>query len=71
MAMLPHTIDIILEFEPIVKIVCEAFDCQYNLVNTANLPDRKMAACNLKQITIGNNATCLNYKSLRSVSDED
>ena len=63
--MLPHAMDIILEFEPIVKLVCEAIDCQFNLMNAANEPDRRMAACNLKQISIGRNAMCLNYKSIK------
>lgn len=65
MAILPHTMDIILEFEPIVKLVCEAIDCQFNLMNAANEPDRRMAACNLKQISIGKGAICQNYKSIK------
>ncbi len=65
MAMLPHTMDIILEFEPIVKLVCKAIDCQFNLMNAANEPDRRMAACNLKQISIGKDAKCQNYKSIK------
>lgn len=63
-----NSIDIYLEFEPVVKLVCEAIDCQFNLINAANLPDRKMAACNLKQISIGKSAICLNYKP---ISNED
>ena len=57
-----NSIDIYMEFEPIVKLVCEAIDCQYNLVNAANIPERREAACNLKQITIGRSGACQNFK---------
>lgn len=62
MAMLPKSMEIILEFEPIVKLVCDAFECKNNLYNASNSLDRQMAACNLKQITIGKNGICQNYE---------
>ncbi len=68
MAMLPHTMDIILEFEPIVKLVCYEFNCKHNLMNCANDSSKQQASCNLKQITIGNNsATCLNFEARKQV----
>lgn len=70
MAILPHTMDIILEFEPIVKLVCESVDCQFNLLNAANEPDRRMAACNLKQITIGKSGICQSYRPLKVIRSE-
>lgn len=63
MAALNH-LDIYLEFEPIVKLVCEAENCQHNLWNASNTMDRQMLACNLKQITIGKNGVCQNFKPL-------
>lgn len=59
-----NSIDIYMEFEPVVKLVCEAIDCQHNLINAANIPERREAACNLKQITIGKNGVCQNFKPL-------
>lgn len=55
------TMEILLSFEPVVKLVCEATDCTFNLMNSANLPERREAACNLKQITIGDKGQCMNY----------
>ena len=57
-------LEIFLEFEPIVKLVCAAEDCQFNLMNSYNNADRLMTACNLKQITVGKGGQCLNYKPL-------
>lgn len=62
MAALPRTMDIILEFEPIVKLVCYERNCKHNLMNCANDSSNQQLACNLKQITIGDNATCLNFE---------
>lgn len=57
-----HPLEIILEFEPIVKLVCENADCQFNLINTANNPDERQAACNLKQILINSKGCCHNFE---------
>ncbi len=66
MAILPQQVDIILEFEPIVKLVCYEYNCKHNLMNCANDTGREQSACNLKQITIGDNATCLNFEARKS-----
>lgn len=60
-----HPLEIILEFEPIIKLVCENVDCQFNLINAANNPDKRMAACNLKQILINSKGCCHNFKPLK------
>ena len=72
MAALNH-LEIFLEFEPIVKLACDAIDCQNNLLNASNIAGREMAACNLKQITIGKGGNCLNYKTMptNEVKDEN
>ena len=53
-----------LEFEPVVKLRCKAFGCKNNLVNATNMPDGKMACCNLKQILISDNGQCANFEAL-------
>ena len=53
-----NTMELILEFEPIVKLV----NCKHNLMNCANDAGKQQASCNLKQITIGDNANCLNFE---------
>lgn len=65
MAGLTHTMELLIEFEPVVKLVCTATDCVFNLMNSANLPERKEAACNLKQITVGDEGQCKNYLSFK------
>lgn len=62
-------LEIILEFEPIVKLVCSCVDCQFNLINSAIEPDRRMAACNLKQITIGRTGHCRNFEKIKDNND--
>lgn len=59
-----NSLEIILDFEPIVKLVCESTDCVFNLMNSANIPERREPACNLKQITINDKGQCANYLSL-------
>lgn len=56
--------EIILEFEPIVKLVCYAAYCVNNLTNCANEASEQQWACNLKQITIGDKGECLNFKQM-------
>lgn len=55
-------LEIILEFEPIVKLVCENMNCQFNLANASNTSEGRQAACNLKQITIDNKGCCHNFE---------
>lgn len=64
------TIEILLEIEPIVKLVCEVVNCEFNLMNAANDENRKMKACNLKQITIGKGERCQNFIPIK-LDDED
>ena len=59
MSYLPQTMEIILEFEPIVKLVCTALDCQNNLANQNK--DERMAACNLKHLQVGKDGRCLSF----------
>lgn len=59
------SVEIFLEFEPIVKLVCENLDCRFNLANDANVPERKEAACNLKQIIIGQLGICKNFEPIK------
>ena len=66
MVILPHKMDIILEFEPIVKLVCYERNCKHNLMNCANDSSKQQASCNLKQITIGDNAVCLNFEAIKA-----
>lgn len=66
-----NDIQIFLEFEPIVKVVCEAFDCRFNLMNDSNTQSGQIAACNLKQITIGSGGKCLNYRHIDQKTHED
>lgn len=54
--------EILFELEPIVKLICKNINCRFNLVNAANAPETKKAACNLKQITIDSNGICKNYE---------
>lgn len=60
-----NQLEIFLEFEPIVKLVCHATSCRHNLAQAANDPDRAMLACNLKQITIDIDGSCRNYEKGR------
>lgn len=69
MASLDH-LSIFLEFEPIVKVVCAATDCKFNLMNAYNNADRLQTACNLKQITIGDKGQCMNYEELEKKDSE-
>lgn len=64
MAMPPKTIELIFEFEPIVKLLCEEMNCQNNLFNASNSFDDRMLACNLKQLIIGKDGKCLSYKAV-------
>jgi len=62
MALMPKTIELVMEFEPIVKLTCDATDCQFNLWNAATHPDNQMRACNLKQIIIGMHGQCRSFR---------
>lgn len=55
-----NNVKLFLEFEPIVKLTCNATDCHFNLMNAKN-SDERQAACNLKQITIYPDGKCGNY----------
>ena len=53
------------EIEPIVKIVCHAFECKHNLSRFAG------AYCNLKHFDIGEKHVCTSYESAsKSVIDD-
>lgn len=69
MTMLPKSIQLYFEFEPIVKLLCEETNCQNNLVNAANSIDDEMLACNLKQLIIGKDGKCLCYKPIEKKNE--
>lgn len=60
-----NNLKIFLEFEPIVKLSCDAISCKNNLVNASPVPDSQMACCNLKQILIGKNGVCQSYEPIK------
>ena len=51
-------IDIILDFDEIVKIRCCNTRCKFNLMNSAASPDNKTLLCDLKHIEINNYGVC-------------
>lgn len=56
--MAANRIDLIFEFEPIVKVSCKAVDCKNNLIKTP----LGLAACNLKNISLGKTGLCENFE---------
>lgn len=58
-------IKMFLEFEPIVKLACDALDCKNNLVNASYDPNSQMLCCNLKQILISKNGVCQSYEPVK------
>lgn len=65
MALMPSSLEVILGFEPIVKLVCANTRCKHNLTNAANNSEEKELACNLKHITINENGCCANFESTK------
>ena len=57
-----NSVEIFLEFEPIVKLVCHNIDCKHNLYNCAIDPGGKQLSCNLKQISIDKYGQCENFQ---------
>jgi len=60
-----NNVKLFLEFEPVVKLACDALDCKNNLVNASYDLASQMAHCNLKQILIGKNGTCQSYEPVK------
>ena len=51
---------ITIDLEPVVKLGCEAFDCQHNLANSPR-PEERQACCELKHLEIGKDGKCRRY----------
>ena len=54
---IPKELSIVVDIEPIVKLVCMNFTCRYNLDRIGR------AECNLKNIVISSDGLCANYES--------
>jgi len=51
------------EIEPVVKLYCEAIDCEHNLCKH---PSSGWIACNLKVLEIGQDGRCASYAIAKS-----
>lgn len=56
-------VEITFEFEPIVKLICTATNCRFNLMNS-ELPAKRYAVCNLKHITLNHIAACTQFERI-------
>lgn len=66
MAQLPHKMEITLDIEPIVKLACNATNCKFNLFYSGSM----MSYCNLKQVTIGEDACCKDFQPIEDKSND-
>lgn len=70
MTRIPNVkLDVNLNLEPFVKLVCQADKCRYNLMNSMYYSEQQYA-CNLKHITITQTGRCNYFEPIPEDLDE-
>jgi hypothetical protein len=63
-----NDVEITVILDPIVRLYCRNIKCKYNQMN--NIRNRAIY-CNLKEIEIDENGTCLNQETLDKSFEEE